>query len=85
MEKHRKLGNPRGVASWKRLQSTGDVRRFVAWCIHSLRDGTLDRQTASVMGQLGCYLMRAVEGDDIEKRLEALEQAVQGSGGGQPL
>jgi hypothetical protein len=39
-----------------------------------LKDGKLDRQTASIMGQLGTYLLRAIEGNNLERRIETLEK-----------
>jgi len=56
------------------LQNVGDCKRFFRWCILSLKAGKLDRQTASILGQLGTYLLRAIEGHDLEARLKKLEE-----------
>jgi len=73
MARMKKLGNPRGVCQWQKLETIGDVKRFFRWCILSVRDQTLETRDAAVLGQLGGYLMRAVEGSDLEARLAALE------------
>jgi len=70
-----KLGTPQGVRQWKRLETAGDVKRFLRWCILSVREQSLDARTAGVLGQLGCYLLKAVETADLDRRLEALERA----------
>ena len=83
----KKLGTPRGVSGWKALESAGDVRRFLAWCIHSIRDQSLDPRTGAILAQIGAYMLKAVETDSFEKRLEALERAaraVAASEGKQP-
>ncbi|MGH7961895.1 MAG: hypothetical protein ACRERD_08730 [Candidatus Binatia bacterium] len=70
-----KSGPLRGVGAWKNLESAGDCKRFFRWCILALKDGKLDRQTASILGQLGTYLLRTIEGHELERRIETLEQA----------
>lgn len=74
MTEHKKSGPLRGVDVWKELDTIGDCKRFFRWTILALKDEKLDRQTASVLGQLGTYLVRTIEGADIEKRLAALEE-----------
>lgn len=76
MAREQKNSGPlRGVGVWKNLETAGDCKRFFRWCILALKDGKLDRQTASILGQLGTYLFRTIEGHDLERRIEALEQA----------
>jgi hypothetical protein len=75
MTEQRKSGPLRGVGAWKDLESVGDCKRYFRWLILALKDGKLDRQTASIMGQLGTYLLRAIEGADLEARIERLESA----------
>lgn len=77
MARKEKLGTLRGVSQWKKLESAGDVRRYLAWCIHSVRDQSLDPKTAAILGQLGSFLLRAVETADLEDRLAKIEQALQ--------
>jgi len=74
MARKEKLGTLRGVGEWKKLASAGDVRRFLAWCIHSVRDQSLEPKTAAILGQLGSFLLKAVETSDFEARLETLEK-----------
>jgi hypothetical protein len=76
-KEQKKCSPLRGVGQWKNLESVGDCKRFFRWTILALKDGKLDRQTASILGQLGTYLLRAIEGADIEQRLTALERALQ--------
>ena len=69
----KKVGSPQGVAEWQELESSADVKRFLKWCIHSVRDTTMDTKTAATLGQLACYLLKAMETADLEKRLGDLE------------
>jgi hypothetical protein len=71
-----KLGGRGGVTQWKKLESPGDVRRFLAWTIHSLRNGTLERGDAAVFSQLALALLKACQESDLEARLRALEEAL---------
>jgi len=73
----KKLGNRGEVASWKALESPGDIRRLLRWCVLSLRDRNMTTTEASCLGQLACHLLRAVEVADLEKRLAELESATQ--------
>jgi len=70
-----KLGTPRGVGEWRQLETAGDCKRLFKWLIHSIRDGTINPGTASIMAQIGGYLLRAIEGHELERRIEALERA----------
>ena len=76
MGRKAKLGTLRGVSQWKNLESAGDVKRLLAWCIHSVREQSLSPHTAAIMGQLGSYLLKAVETSDLETRLEQLEHTL---------
>lgn len=77
MPRKEKLGTPQGVSQWKQLETVGDVKRFLRWCILSVRDQSLGPRTAATLGQLGCYVLNAIEIADFEQRLAALERAVQ--------
>ena len=74
MSRQPKSGPLRGGGMWQNLETVGDCKRFFRWTILALKDGKLDRQTASILGQLGTYLLRAIEGSDLEKRLMTLEE-----------
>ncbi len=80
MSRHEKLGTPQGVRQWQKLESVGDVKRFLRWCILSVRDQTLDARTAGVLGQLGCYMLKAIEVSDFERRLEDVEKSMEEHG-----
>jgi hypothetical protein len=69
-----KLGTPQGVGQWKALETPADVKRFLRWCILSVRDQTLDTRTAATLGQLGCYLLNAMEAADFHRDLLAIKQ-----------
>lgn len=72
-----KIGPLRGVGEWKQLETAGDVRRFLAWCIHGVREQSLDPKTAAIMGQLGSFLLKAVEVAELESRLEKIERTLE--------
>jgi len=72
-----KLGTPRGVSEWQALESVGDVKRFLRWVILSMRANHLDRQDAAVFTQVANTLLRAIEGSDLERRLETLERGLE--------
>lgn len=74
MATKRKLGIPRGVAEWQKLESIGDLKRFCRWMILSLRDGRLDHKDVAAFVQVGNLLARCIEGHDLEMRLKALEE-----------
>jgi len=52
----------------------GDVKRLFRWLILAVKDEKLSGYQASVMGQLGTYLLKVIEGNDLEARITALEQ-----------
>lgn len=76
MARKGKLGNPQGVMEWAALDTVADAKRFIAWCIHSVRDQSMDPRTAATLGQLACYLMKAMETGDFEGRLARIEEAL---------
>jgi hypothetical protein len=76
MARQTKLGNPQGVTEWAALSTVGDAKRFIAWCIHSVRDQSMDTRTAATLGQLACYLMKAMETGDFDERLARIERAL---------
>ena len=74
MATQKKLGTPQGVGQWKRLETAGDVKRFLRWCILSVREQSLDPKTAATLGQLACYLLNAVETADFEREIAEIKQ-----------
>src|SRR5262245_25667238 len=77
MAHKQKLGTLRGVNQWKKLETAGDLKRFLAWCIHSIRDQTLDPKTAAIMAQIGSYLLKAVETADLETQMQMLQTRIE--------
>lgn len=73
--KPKKLGNPTGVGEWRNLDTAGDIKRFLAWCIHSIRNQTLEPKTAANMAQIGAFMLKAVETADLERPVTRLETA----------
>ena len=71
-----KLGGRGGVSQWKNLESPGDVRRLLAWTVHFLRNGTLEKGEAAVFSQLALALLKACQESSFEERLRALEEAL---------
>ena len=78
MARKAKLGTLRGVSEWQNLDTAGDVKRFLRWIILSMRDRTLESKDAAVMGQIGSYLLKALESSDIEDRMSRIERALAG-------
>lgn len=72
-----KLGDLRGVKDWQALNSAGDVKRLLRWLILSIRNRTLDPKVAAIMGQLGAFMLKAVETTDLDARLAVIEKALQ--------
>jgi hypothetical protein len=84
MARQAKLGGVRGVREWQNLASAGDVRRYFRWLILSMRDHTLDAKDAAVMGQLGSYLLKALEVADLEGERPTLTQYLAARQNGHP-
>lgn len=63
MATQKKLGTPRGVSEWQRLETVGDVKRFLRWCTLSMREQTLDTRNAAVLAFLGMSLLRAIKAE----------------------
>jgi hypothetical protein len=74
MARKAKIGDVVGVAEWKNLESVGDVKRFLKWVIHSMRNTTLEPSHASIFAQIGGVLMKTVTASDTETRLETIEK-----------
>jgi len=60
----------------KRLKSSEDIRRFLANLILKTENKELDPLLAGKLGYLSSILLKAIEGTDIEKRIEKLEEAL---------
>ena len=63
-----------------RLRSASDVRRLLAATTNELRNGKVDPNVASKIGYLASILLKAIESDTVEARLQKLEQLVESKG-----
>jgi len=55
------------------LRSLGDVLGLVELTINDVRAGRVDVKVANAVGYLANVAMKAIEGSDLEARLEAIE------------
>lgn len=74
MPQRKKTGPSPGLGRWEKLDTIGDAKRFVRWLILSLRDGRLDHRDVAAFVQAGNLLTRLLESNDIEQRLQRLEE-----------
>jgi hypothetical protein len=58
----------------RRFRDLNDLRKFVGDLINRVNREEVDAQLAGKMGYLCQILARIIEGSDIEKRLEAVEE-----------
>jgi len=58
----------------RRLQTAQDLRRYLANLINRTEAGKIDANLARGLTYMTSILMRAIEGSDIEKRIEELEK-----------
>lgn len=62
--------------SIRRLQTTQDLRRYLANLINRTEAGKIDANLARGLTYMVSILMRAIEGSDIEKRIGELEKLI---------
>jgi len=67
---------PRG-GNWTKLESPGDVRRYLRWLILQTKADKVEVRKAGVMGQLGLYLLKTLETSDLEARLVEMERRLE--------
>jgi len=67
---------PAGTADLA-LQTVADVVKMLATTINEVRRGQLDAKVGNCLGVLAGVLLRALAGDEVERRLLALEIAAQ--------
>ena len=75
----KKNNNPPRGGNWSKLETAGDVRRYLRWLILATKTDKVDVRKAGVMGQLGIYLLKALETSDFEARLAELERRLERS------
>ena len=57
----------------RRLQTTHDLRRYLANLINRTEAGKIDPNLARGLTYMVSILMRAIEGSDLEQRIKLLE------------
>jgi hypothetical protein len=60
----------------KRLKSLGDIRRYLANLINRTESLQIEASLAGKLGYLSSILVRVIEGSDLEKRVQALEDRI---------
>ncbi len=60
----------------RRLQTIQDLRRYLANLINRTEAGQLDVGRVKVLTYTTSILMRAIEGSDLEKRIDELEKRI---------
>jgi hypothetical protein len=58
------------------LKSVGDVVNLLGTTINQVRKGILDVKAANAVGYLGSVLLRAIEGDELARQIEAQAKAM---------
>ena len=57
------------------LQNTTDARRYIGSIINRMEDGTLDPKLGGKLAYAANFLVRALELESVERRLNQLEQS----------
>lgn len=65
------------MATRRRLKTMEDLRRYLANLINRTESGEVDANLSGKLGYLTGILLKAVEGSDIEMRVEALERKIE--------
>jgi hypothetical protein len=60
----------------RRLQTTQDLRRYLAGLINRTETGKIEVNLARSLTYMVSILMRAIEGSDLEKRIEEIERKI---------
>lgn len=60
----------------RRLNTIQDLRRYLANLINRTEAGKIDANLARGLTYMTSILMRAIEGSDLEKRIEELEKKI---------
>jgi hypothetical protein len=67
---------PRG-GNWSKLETPGDVQRYLRWLILQTKADKVDVRKAGVMGQLGLYLLKTLEVSTLATQLADLEHRLE--------
>jgi hypothetical protein len=60
----------------RRLQTTQDLRRYLAGLINRTEAKKIDANLARSLTYMSSILMRAIESSDLEKRIEEIERKI---------
>ena len=60
----------------RRLKTMEDVRRYIANLINRTESGDVDGMLAGKLGYLSNILIKIIEGGELEKRVEFLEEEI---------
>lgn len=60
----------------RRLSSACDLRLFLASIIRAVESGKIDESKGRCLGYLSQVLLRTIEGGELEKRIETLEEKI---------
>jgi len=60
----------------RRLKTIQDLRRYLANLINRTEAGKIDANLARGLTYMTSILMRAIEGSDLERRIEELEKKI---------
>jgi len=61
------------LPSRRRLKTSSDIRKYLANVILRMDAGELNPAVGTKLGYVSNILLRAIQGDEVEGRLEALE------------
>jgi len=64
------------MATRRRLKTMEDLRRYLANLINRTEAGEVESNLAGKLGYLANSLAKIIEGSDLEKRIEALEEKI---------
>ncbi|MGA2553208.1 MAG: hypothetical protein ABSF20_00290 [Smithella sp.] len=62
---------------FRRLQTTQDLRRYLAGLINRTEAGKIEANLARSLTYMTSILMRAIESSDLEKRIEEIERKIE--------
>ena len=60
----------------RRLQTSQDLRRYLANLINRTEAGKIDQNLARGLTYMSSILLRVIEGSDLEKRIDDLEKKI---------
>jgi hypothetical protein len=60
----------------RRLKTMEDVRRYIANLINRTESGEVDGMLAGKLGYLSNILIKIIEGGELEKRVDLLEEEI---------